>query len=623
MALITDAIDNKVATVSWLYDRMKVDGLSISKTNYIFNIGFKFNTTTASGRVTYTMSGKTKASLNMAMTDVFVFKATAATKLSDNTTDASVSYLWNDMLELYVKESDISTLYSANVTAATIQSIVWIASLGCTIRSKMSSGTNIAYISAFSVYSKSVIDPLYYINHSGVEAGQNYIGGAKTAMFKNSAGVEIPNDSKKGITNAELLGHPTNGTTKCVTENSVAQNIILDNIIYPVLGQGMFSSMNGTGTGTSLYYSSKNSTRTKIIPPWTYGIEVLVNPESHIYAHVAGFLYNNSSDLFTSLECIPYGNFTNTNLQGVGRAYFNDIHYQVKMPVNTTMGSLFTVPSTDDTIRGEGGDYQCWYAAGLSVSMSKLIINSENYVEFCDDFMRTPYLCPSILTGISTDKLYRHTVKYPTVSDIKELYYHPTLYNTKLYNAGYSLWAADANFTGVPIVIVPSGIYCSSPFGSSTTGGSTNLTFSLSGLRSKLEICNYAYSVDEVEPIDYTTIPANVFNILLASIKEATLTIKYYKNNGTTTSNTGDLSSYFTVTGTNSGGLSGVQFTLSGKNSISIGTDVNRIEFFLNGISRTSYSEVLDKFLLGFGHTYRRNDIRIQIGSIMVARMNI
>lgn len=621
MALITDAIDNKVATVSWLYDRMKVDGLSISKTNYIFNIGFKFKTTTASGRVTYTMSGKTKASLNGTITDVFVFKATAATKLSDNTTDTSVLYLWNDMLELYVKESDISTLYSANVTAATIQSIVWIASLGCTIRNKMSSGSNIAYISAFSVYSKSVIGPLYYINHSGVEAGQNYIGGAKTAMFKNSAGVEIPNDSKKGITNAELLGHPTNGTTKCVTENSAAQNIILDNIIYPVLGMGMFSSMNGAGTGTYLYYSSKNSTRTKIIPPWTYGLEVLASPDSTIHAGVVGFLYNNSSNLFTSLERIPYGNFTNTNLPGVvGRAYFNDIHYQVKMPAISVMHSLFEVPLTDDTIRGEGGDYQCWSAIGLGVSLSELIINSENYVEFCDDFMRTPYLCPSILTGISTNKLYRHIVKYPTVSDIKELYYHPTLYNTKLYNAGYSLWAANANFTGVPIVIVPSGIYCSSPFASSATVGSTSLTFSLSGLMSKLEICNYAYSVDEVEPIDYKTIPAKVFNALLAAIKGATLTITYYKNNGTTTSNTGGLSSYFTVTGTNSGGLSGVYFTLTGTKSISIGTDVNRIEFFLNGISRTSYSEVLDKFLLGFGQTYRSNDIRIQIGGIMVAR---
>lgn len=640
MALITDAIDNKVATVDWLYNRLKTDGTGISNVEYTMNISIKVgNYSSSVAKVTYVMVDYVPYTYNVQAiigitAPYYVYKVKSITNgiINPNWTAAQIQQatdLWNKIIKLYLPTNVSVSTGSTSVKSAfkyydepsggdvTIGQYKALSNL-CTTTSTA------AYISSISIPTSGGIvsnGAIYFVNHSGVELGGNYIGGSKSTMFVDNNGNSIPNTESRGITYQQLdtLGGGVSSSKQCVTESGVA-SLIKENTIMPVIGT-MYTTYKGPGGSNNMVdYAKSTASNTKIIPPWTTGLDMLMGVNGDpVYVHAQSFLYTNSSNIFTKLEQIPYNSFSDTGIVGTtARAYFGNVSYKIPRIADTA--ELFE-PLNEGWVN-EGIDYMCYNTGGISLYPNE--IQSGDTVYFYDSFSnRKPYLNPAILSGVTPAPPYieHQVIKIPIASDISNLYYHPTLYNTKLTSTGYTipnvgLAAGRYNSARIPIVIVPSSIAvntCGSAALSFTAGTLALITIPANRITTKLGIYKYAFDASGTKTGLDGALPSDVMDTIVNAISNApcwykSSTSSYYSSFGT-------VAEKFSITYSNT--RTDVSITLKNKSwSVAYGT--NTSGFF------DVYIKTIDlpNFRIGFSSTYSSTTSYSKIADVSVAFVN-
>ena len=550
MALITDAIDNKVATVDWVYNRLTTDGYAVQGKQLVFNVGIKYGLYTASANVTYTLAGRTANTLASLLKypDHFIFNATSISlKYNvDMLADKSGALaLWNALTTLYISPDDYSMLLTSN--SANVPDMVYIYPgdyetglyISYTVRMAMTVQTNKAYISAFNLSKVTdTSDLLLYVNHSGCELGGNYIGGSKGPMFIHSNGDPLPNNFTKCISDNEYGFYDSGDGTKTLLQTEVRDSII-DNFIYPVFGS-LYSNKTSYTNGTKKTYGVLNDSSLKIIPPYISGAS-LYNGGTITVGQ--SFLCSNSTTLFNSLASIPYEPTSMTT-----RAYFGNIHYGIKRPVYPSY-AFFVIPEYNNDISYDQGFYK----------NGEFIIDTfipGEKITFNDSFNRSPYLNPSILTGMApTNANYveRHVVQYPTIAKVYSKYYHPTLVNSTLSSLGWTVPAVvNGDVLSVPIIVVPSTIYTDDYSISMQTVNKDEYSWTSFNFNSfepiYISIYDFAYGVGVTNKTYGDGVSQTLLNHIKDALEGSNMLIKTYRGGGSPTkTETVKLSNYFTI----------------------------------------------------------------------------
>lgn len=623
MALITDAIDNKVATVDWVCDRLTTNGYGIPLKKLIFDIGFKYNSLTVSARVTYECVARALYN-NIGQALKFIPTGMTNATINNSLTDVYAGYLWNDLCSIFIPTANYDSILVAN--KAQVPGLIYFnpeyysnggTFLPSQIKQYMSPISGKTYISKFELY--DVIDSsenLLYVTHSGVELGENYIGGSKGPMFTTSAGYFISNDSKKCILGNEFGFGDDN---KALLETDI-RDYIKDNIIYPIMGDMYI----GNST-TRVNYATINQD-VRIRPPYFSGIGLY---EGNAVATMRqSFLCSNSTALFVNLPTILYEPEIPSQ-----RAYFGDIHYGIKATPQVSPLTLWSIPTPDPSIEYMSGFKLS--PAGSMVTIQPEYLDVGDRLKFFDNYQRTPYLNPSILTDIApTNANYveRQVVKYPTPNTsvfgqgLYERYYHPTLTQTRLADLGLisgSISPFQTDFP-IPIIVVPSTIYVSNYAQDNDSMdysyGSIVVSFSIfKGI--KLQIYDYAYAYGS--PKEHSTsLRASTGADIQRAIENSKILIEtYYGSNSGTPNETSEykLSNLFTVSFTNG---TSPYFTLTGKTGSSLTAEYKNQAYTRIKIKIIGNTVNLDKkyFLFGpFGTTYKTESSDMQIASYEVA----
>jgi hypothetical protein len=626
MALITDAIDNKVATVDWLYNRLKTDGTGISNVEYTMNITIRVGNYSSSAKVTYVIADYVPSGTQTIIgitAPYYVYKVKSITNktINANWTPAQLqqaTVLWNKIIKLYLPANASVSTGSTSVKSAfkyyddtgTIGQVLALSNL-CT------STTTAAYIFSISIPSSGGIVPngaIYFVNHSGVELGGNYIGGSKSTMFVDNNGDSIPNNVSKGVTYQQFdtLGGGSSSSKQCVTESGVA-SLIKENTIMPVIGT-MYTTYKGPNNSSNnmVDYAKTTSSNTKIIPPWTTGLDMLTN-NGVVNVWARSFLYTNSSNIFTKLGQISYNSFSNTGIVGTkARAYFGNVSYRIP---RTSSTAGFFEPLNEGWVK-EGIDYGCYNTGSISLDPNE--IQPGDTVYFYDSFSnRKPYLNPAILSGVTSMSPYieHQVIKIPIASDISNLYYHPTLYNTKLTSTGYIITnvgvaAGQYNSAKIPIVIVPSSIAvdtCGDTF--ITVTGAEVAKVSANKITTKLGIYKYAFDASGIKTELGGALPSDVMDAIINAISNATCWSKSGVNNFYT--NYGTVASKFNITYSNT--ETDVSITL--KNKAWILDNTNSLSTVV-----TIYIKDIDlpNFRIGFSRTYSSTTLYSEIATVSV-----
>ena len=622
MALITDAIDNKVATVDWVCDRLTTNGYGIPLKKLIFDIEFKYNSLTVSARVTYECAARALCN-NIGQALKFIPTSCTKAMINNSLTDPYVLYLWNDLCEIFIPVANYDSIIVANKTQ--VPELIYFEPeyysngggfLISQIKQYMSPIRGKTYISKFELY--DVIDSsenLLYVTHSGIELGENYIGGSKGPIFETADGTPIQNDSKKCILGNEF-GFVDNN--KALLETDI-RDYIKDNIIYPIIGDMYI----GDST-TRVNYATINQD-VRIRPPHFSGIGLYEGNTVATWNH--SFLCTNSTALFVNLPSILY----EPEFPGQ-RAYFGDIHYGIKATPDPNMLTLWGVPDPDPSIEYTGGFKL--KPNGSMVSVLPEYLNVGNQLKFFDNYSRTPYLNPSILIGVApTNANYveRHVVKYPTPNilvfgrKLYERYYHPTLTQTRLADLGLISIPASylTNVLPVPIIVVPSTIYVNnyahSVDSTDCNNGAISVSFSIFK-NIKLRIYDYAYAYDSPKGHS-TSLKSSTGTAIQSAIENSKVLIETYYGSGSGTPNkTAEykLSNLFTVSFTNG---TSPYFTLTGKTGSSLTAEYKNQTYTRIKIKIIGNTVDLDKkyFLFGpFGTTYKTESSDMQIASYEV-----
>lgn len=633
MALINDAIENKVATVDWLYNRLKTDGTGVSNVEYTMNISIRVGSYTSSAKVTYVMvdyvtSGVTDVNLSP---PYYIYKVKSITNksISSSWTTAQkqqATNLWNKIIRLYLPTNANVSTGSTSVKSAfmyrdTTSGGTGTIDLYLALSNLCTSTTTDAYISSISIPTSGGIvsnGAIYFVNHSGVELGGNYIGGTKSNMFVDSNGNSIPNTEPRGITYQQFdtLGGGVSSSKQCVTESGVA-SLIKENAIMPIIGH-IYTNYKGpeATVNQTTEYASSTATNIKIIPPWTTGIDMMIG-DSMVYAGVYSFLYTNSPNIFTELGFIPYNSFDNINQSGTARAYFGNV--AIKVPRAADTANLFE-PLNDGWVN-EGMDYYCYNTGAINLSPDE--IRSGDFVHFYDSFRnRKPYLNPAILSGVTPISPYieHQVIKFPLAADISNLYYHPTLYNTKLTSAGYSITnISSIDSTGIltqaysakiPIVIVPSSIAVDSPGVGSigVASGITLTTVSAGRIDTELGVYKYAFDADGLKTGLGRRLPSDVMNAIVDAISNATC---WYKTGTGGYLRFGTVAEKFNVTYTNT--LTATSIRLTNKSwNISVPTGGGFFDVYIKDIN-------LPNFRIGVSRTYSSTSSYVTIASVSIS----
>ncbi len=538
MALITDAIDNKVATVDWVCDRLVTDGYGVQGKQLVFNVGIKYGSYTATANVTYTLAGRVSSNTTLGnYPGYFRFNATSISSISNLSAlspQPGALELWKALTTLYISYANYSMLLTSN--AANVPDIMCIIPqdyiddlyVTYTVRNVMTIQTGKAYLSAFNLTKvTNTSDQFLYVNHSGCELGENYIGGSKGSMFIASNGNPIPNNFTKCITDNEYGFYDSGDGTKTLLQTEVRDSII-DNFIYPVFGS-LYVSKTSYSSGTKKVYGLLNDSL-KIIPPYISGVG-LYNGSSVISVQQS-FLCSNSTTLFDKLASIPYEPASMTT-----RAYFGNIHYGIKRASSTSPG-FFTIPVYNNNL---------YFNIGF-VKNGTFIIAPDAFeigekLTFFDMFNRTPYLNPAILTDIAptnTNYVERHVVKYPTIGQVYSKYYHPTLVNSTLSSLGWTFSSFEnVNKLSVPIIVVPSTIYTDDYSISSQTVNkdqyiSTSFNFTTFD-PIRISIYDFAYGIGVANKTYGAGVSQSTIDYIISALNKSKILVKTYQGSGSST----------------------------------------------------------------------------------------
>lgn len=560
MALITDAIDNKVATVDWVCNRLTTDGYAVQGKQLVFNVSIKYGSYTATANATYTLVGRVDSNTTIGnYPNYFIFKVTSVSQISNQATlvnKPGAVELWKDLTTLYVSYDNYPKLLTSN--SANVPDILCIKPnnywkgqtwLTCSVRNIMTSQSNKAYLSVFNLRAVTDTSDLHlYVNHSGCELGENYIGGSKGIMFTTSAGNSIPNDSTKCILDNEYRFYDGINSNKTLLQTEVRDSII-DNFIYPVFGS-LYSSKTSYSSGNLKIYGLLSDSNLKIIPPYISGTS-LYNGSSVISVKQS-FLCSNSTTLFNNLASIPYEPTSMTT-----RAYFGNIHYGIKRNKDTSP-IFFGAPSDDGSL-----SYTTGFGKDGRFTILPDAFTPGEKISFFDDFNRRPYLNPSILTGIaptSANYVERHVVQYPTIGQVYSKYYHPTLVNNTLSSLGWTVssYALGYNLS-VPIIVVPSTIYTDDYSISSTTVDKdqySSTSFNFNTFEPiEIWIYDFAYGIGVADRTYGAGVSQGTIDYIISALNKSKILVQTYQGGGSPSkTETFNLSDCFTLSANVLGG---------------------------------------------------------------------
>ena len=635
MALITDAIDNKVATVDWLYNRLKTDGTGISNVEYTMNITIRVGNYSSTAKVTYVMDNyvSSGAAFVGLIPPYYVYKVKSITNktINANWTTAQMQQatdLWNKIIRLYLPTNASVSTGSTSVKSAfkyyelsTGTGTAVIGGQYKALSNLCTTTSTAAYISSISIpISGGIVSngAIYFVNHSGVELGDNYIGGSESTMFVDNNGNSIPNTESRGITYQQFdtLGGGVSSSKQCVTESGVA-SLIKENTIMPVIGT-MYTTYKGPGGSNNMVdYAKTTASNIKIIPPWPTGLDMLMGANgAPVHVQARSFLYTNSSNIFTKLDQIPYNSFSDTGIVGTtARAYFGNVFYEIPRIADTA--GLFE-PLNEGWVN-EGIDYMCHNTGSISLYPNE--IQSGDVVHFYDSFInRKPYLNPAILSGVTPESPYieHQVIKIPIASDISNLYYHPTLYNTKLTSTGYTITNTNIvpskySSARIPIVIVPSSIAVNTCGSAAVTiTGLQAATLSANKITTKLGIYKYAFDASGTKTGLNGVLPSDVMGAIVNAISNATCWSKIGTINYTSY---GKVSDRFSITYSNTS--TDISITLKNKAWAITNTNTNTNNQ-LSSFSVHIKDIDLPNFRIGFSSTYSSTTSYSEIATVSI-----
>ena len=431
-SIITNPVENKVATISdvynWLKPRYEICNyprLVLLDITYPNSVG-----TTSEATLTY----KFDSFMERNNATYLVLRLTSIT-------GTSLKAIYNSGLG-----KDLSTLYFPvilSTTSANWQNMIYYQFFASPSNSYNLVGgyytlDQLSDLNVIFKYDNHLLGGAKYIcDYSGMEFANLYIGQKEGSLVPGYG-----NSSKKGLTESEYsnIFEISSANTKCITHDEISPRIY-DQVYTLVCGD-----VYRNGSKTS-YFPNRHDGDLKIYPPCLSGTDAFLGKTQTIGARLLGIIGSGSGKLGGS--SIPYS----------PTAGFNNIiirNNEGRMRLNTTSYGFSLYEANSES---EGYGY-----LNSPTGSTDLTVKYGDHIYFDNDPLCKPYLCPAIRKRDNIgNEFYNSIVKYATYQEAVDWYYHPTLRSTKLNDVNgldnsQKIQKDSRGNAITPIVMVHSGL---------------------------------------------------------------------------------------------------------------------------------------------------------------------
>ena len=640
--LITNTIDKKLATTTWL-------GEKLLPANYNIDIPGNYK----SFNVTYTLKDSKSCTISYNFSHYNstlkcnVFHGIIYSNNLPNSSPATQTS--SSLLNLFVPDGyDITKTVTSNTSG------IW----NCKTKTQNLTGYSLndgelytlnqlrtkTLITNIAVPTSALSVKGY--NSGGIEFGNNYIGGSGTGQI--ISGLSATNYDYHAIKNTEYydIFGVNKADSKCIKETDTSN--IEVHYIYPVIGR-LYSSYNGYNSDSSPIATTTNNDWV-IVPPytlgyWYYNSTKLNEMKQYNPFNACIFEYPSDAGKFGGKN-IGYGNAT------AGTMAFNNIFLHTSSSVSVT--DVYT----DLSEKNAGGGFNivgksilyegCYYRPNQYEPLDIREID-RLYVLQSNITKRTPCISPSIFAPgkgtkpvftssesmNSISKIVAYKVKVGpvkgndfssmTTSNYYPIYKHPTLYSatttsTSVYGPSYGYNSNGYYLNSVPVIHVPSSIELTSDaddhvitVNKSGLGSSRNLVLTFKNIKVNVYDAAYASNVSDVKKLNLSDV--NRISVLCDDLYNAKFRLEvdcYYTN--THAGNVDSTTLEYEYSGYNFTQSADSPLVLTGtplQSTVTIPfSEFGRFSYYQKFYCRLYMEEIPNKFIFGSPTSYIRSGER-------------
>lgn len=625
--LITNTIDKKLATTTWLGEKLLPANYNIDIPGNFKSFSLKFSIPSSNGTSVITVSYGFGYYDVESQHNVFHGKI-SSTQTPSSSPAAQVSQC---LLHIFVPNGyDIT-----NTTSTGTQTL-----LNCCIKTQNLTTVGFNDGELYTIYNliqsnlitSVTLTGTYNVgyNSGGVEFNGNFVGGIGDGKLIPGLR-DYDYHGIKGTEYYNIFG-VTQANSKCIKESDTSN--IEVHYIYPVIGR-LYSSYNGYNSSSSPIATTTNDNWV-IVPPytlgyWYYDSTKLMEMKQYNPFNAAIFEYDDDAIIFGSKR-IGYGDTTS------GNANFNNVFLHDKSKVSKSDIRIVNDALSQRYVIGKSILYEGCYFRPSSTSsyldirdIDRIYILGENVTK------RKPFITPaifnpgatnSVFTSVETmnsiDKIVAYKVKVGPMKGTDDdgmynIYKHPTMHTMNVAGTDYG---PDVKYNGseyyldnLPIIHVPSSIGLTSDASnypmtvskSSGSGSSRKLVLTFKNIKVNVYDAAYASNTANVKKLNLSDI--SDINQLCSDLGNAISKLRvtcYYTN--THAGNVSDKTIEYEYLGYN--------FTQSAEEPLELtGTPLqNQIEIPFSDFGHHSYyekffcglymEEIPNKFVFGTPSTY-------------------